>query len=71
MAESGEPSIRNIIETHNQLALSYKQMMMTVIQKQGFLFCFEQQAKTRSCNLSKLRFLKQRLLPVMLTNICI
>jgi len=38
--ESGEPSIRNIIETHNQLVLSYKQMM-TLIQKQGFLFCFE------------------------------
>jgi hypothetical protein len=41
---SGEPRIRDIIETHNQLALSYRQMLM-VIQNQGFFFCFQQQAQ--------------------------
>jgi hypothetical protein len=43
MAESGAHRIRDIIRTHNQLALTYHQMMM-VIQNQGSIFCFEQQA---------------------------
>jgi hypothetical protein len=39
-----EPSIREIVETHNQLTLTYKQIM-SVIQKQRFFFCLQQQAQ--------------------------
>jgi hypothetical protein len=42
--ESDDTNIRDIIQTHNQLALTYKQMM-SVIQKQNFFFCFQREAR--------------------------
>ncbi|MDQ3836261.1 MAG: hypothetical protein M3270_04920 [Thermoproteota archaeon] len=42
--ESGDTNIRDIIQAHNQLSLTYQQIMR-VIQKQRFFFCFQQQAQ--------------------------